>query len=140
MTVLQKRYRIYLNARENTITFIPSMHPSMPAICMTIYRVHSKWRRLLRRTSARLQCNCNRVTSRKRFKHFQIWWMTNWANVSRRVIWEPPTAPTRISSNSHRSLTGSIQDRDEIACINMLLAASSACKGTQWPIHLTKTD
>ena len=38
------------------------------------------------------------------------------------------------------SVLQSIQDRDEIACINMLLAASSACQGTQWPTHLTRTN
>lgn len=31
-----------------------------------------------------------------------------------------------------------IKDRDELACVNMLLATSTACRGCSWPTHLTR--
>ena len=32
----------------------------------------------------------------------------------------------------------SVRDRDELACVNMLLATSSVLRHTQWPHHLTR--
>ena len=33
-----------------------------------------------------------------------------------------------------------VQDRDELACVDMLLAASSACRRASWPPHLLRRD
>ena len=36
------------------------------------------------------------------------------------------------------SVLKAVRDRDELACINMMLSASSALRGDSWPAHLTR--